>query len=976
MTDMRNEMLRPLYLSSGMAMKNFASRLQKHFLPTLCLFASTVLATGMVLLPSPAQAAASTRISSEISSSQLTPLPGSKHQLALAKYDSGRVSSSTKLEGISIYFSRTQSQENSVKALIAAQQNPSSPQYHQWLTPEQFAARFGMSDADISKVQNWLEQQGFQVDSVGRSKSMLRFSGTVGQVESAFATEIHNYSIPTATGVEKHFAPSTDLSIPAALAGVVQGIRNLDDFRPKSHLLANRRILAKPHFTGTDGSLFFAPGDVAAEYDINKAYQAGYTGVGQSITVVGQSEVALADIEAFQSAAGLPVKDPALVLVPNTGSPAYVSGDETESDLDLEWSGSIAKGANISLVYTGNSSNGGAFDSILYAIDNKIGTIISSSYGDCETDLQGSSTLTALESALEQATTQGQTVLSASGDDGATDCYANTDLTVSQQQSLAVDYPASSQYVTGVGGTEISQSNSAYLTAGDGYWSATGSADIITSVLQYIPEQGWNEDSPNCGVSDCLASGGGGASALFPKPTWQAGVPGIPADSKRDVPDVSLNASINYPGYLFCTSDTTDWAQGQVASCNSGFRDASTGDLTYAGGTSFATPIFAGMLAIINQQQNYTTGQGLVNPTLYTLASDSSTYASAFHDITSGNNDCPSGTDLCNSTVTGFAAGTGYDQVTGLGTIDLGNLVGAWPASTGVALIGTTTTLSASNTAPLINTNDVVTITVASDTGSTIPTGTVSISVDGGTPITGNTLTANGTVTYTASFTQAGTHVISATYSGDSTHASSTGSLTLTAAVNSSGSGTFSVTATNITVAQGSVGTSTITVTPAGGYTGTVVFSASTTSTAIENDTCLTLSNAVVSGTSPVTETLSIDTNAANCLATGTFRKGSYVRAAGIGSGLTGKSGPITAGAVMVGLLLAGFLGRYSRKLRVLAGVILLATLGMALSGCGGGNGNTVSNAPKGTYTLTLTSTDSSSTTVPSVTTQITLTID
>jgi len=198
----------------------------------------------------------------------------------------------------------------------------------------------------------------------------------------------------------------------------------------------------------------------------------------------------------------------------------------------------------------------------------------------------------------------------------------------------------------------------------------------------------------------------------------------------------------------------------------------------------------------------------------------------------------------------------------------------------------------------------------------------------------------------------------------------------LTAAVNSSGSGTFSVTATNITVAQGSVGTSTITVTPAGGYTGTVVFSASTTSTAIENDTCLTLSNAVVSGTSPVTETLSIDTNAANCLATGTFRKGSYVRAAGIGSGLTGKSGPITAGAVMVGLLLAGFLGRYSRKLRVLAGVILLATLGMALSGCGGGNGNTVSNAPKGTYTLTLTSTDSSSTTVPSVTTQITLTID
>jgi subtilase family serine protease len=946
------------------------------------LSALVVLAAGAFVAQAAGQQEASlpaVRIGAEISSSQMIALPATKRSSALAQYDTGRLASGTKLQGVSIYFSRTQSQEADLKTLMAAQQNPASPLYHQWLTPEQFASRFGMSDADLAKVESWLEQQGFSVDSVGRSKNMIRFSGTAGQVESAFSTELHTYAVKTSKGVESHFAPSTALSVPSALAGVVETVRNLDDFRPRSHVVVSKNARTKPNFTldfqGTQ-SLFFAPGDIATVYDLNKEYQAGYMGTGQTIAIVGQSAIINSDLEAFWSAAGITREDPAPFLVAGSGTPTVqADGDETESDLDLEWSGAIAKGANLDFVYTGNNSNYGAFDSIQYAIDNRIGTIISSSYGDCETDLGGQT----LESSFEQAATQGQTVMSAAGDDGSTDCFDITDLTPAQQEALAVDYPGSSPNVTAVGGTEISQANSAYLTAPSAYWLAASSTTptITTSALQYIPEQAWNEDATclqfvNEGGSP-LCSGGGGASALFTKPGYQTAL--TPADGKRDVPDLSLNAAIYNPGYLFCTSDQTDWSQGQLASCNSGFLDASSEDPTVAGGTSFATPIFAGMLALINQQQGYTAGQGLINSTLYTLAANSGTYGSAFHDITTGNNDCLAGSSYCNGAI-GFSAATGYDQATGLGSVDLFNLAAAWPVNTGtgIGLLDTETTISG-NTAPAVNASDSFTISVTSDSGSTVPTGTLSITVDTGAAVT-ETLASNGTFVYPATFATAGTHTVLAAYSGDATHAPSTGSVTVTAAGASSGSGTFTVAATNITVAQGSVGSSTVTVTPKSGYTGTVQFSLSTTNTDLENDTCPSLNNVVVSGTAAVTATLTIDTNAANCAVTGQSRKGygKAVHAAGIGGGLSGRSRPVTAIAVFAGLLLAGFLGRYSRKLRVLAGVILLATVGMAFTGCGGNNSNTIPDAPKGTYTLTLTGADATTSTITATTT-FTLTI-
>jgi len=941
------------------------------------------------LVPSAGAQQVAPRISSEISSAEQSTLKDSLHPLAQAQFDAGRMSGNSRFNGITMVFGRSATQEAALKNLIAAQQNPASPFYHQWLTPDQFAARFGMADSDLNKVENWLQNQGFTIDQVARGKDAIQFSGTARQVELAFSTEMHNYKI---NGTQ-HFAPSTALSVPSAFASTVLGIKNLDDFRPHAQVLLQRNTHANLRgnmrtnirtggsFTGagsTNGSnevILFAPGDIRVAYDISPLYNAGITGSGQSLTIVGQSAVLTSDLEAFQTNSGLSIKDPSIFLVPNSGdSTVEETGDEAESDLDLEWSNAIAPGATINFVYVGNSQNYSAFDSLEYAIDQQIGTIISSSYGTCEVSLGGQT----LESFLERGTSQGQTIMSASGDDGSTDCYGIPGLTTAQQEALAVDYPASSPNVTGVGGTEISSANSNYLTVGDGYWEAnSGSSDIVNSVLQYIPEMTWNDDQSNCGQSNCLSSGGGGASTLFAKPSWQANVAGIPTDGKRDVPDLALYASPENPGYLFCSSDSSAWSQGQGSSCTSGFEDINSGYLTAAGGTSFAAPIFSGVLALINQKQGYTTGQGNINSTLYTLASDSATYALAFHDITTGNNNCDASENCSGSS--GFSAGVGYDQATGLGSIDAANLAGVWPASTGGSLIATTTTITASNSAPNVNASDNFTITVSGTTGT--PTGTITLAVDGGTPIT-ETLASNGTYVYTTSFATAGAHTILAAYVANSTYAASTGSVTVEVATISSGSGTIAVTSSpsTLTVAQGSSGNETITVKPGGGYTGTVYLSFDTSNDNALQNLCYEFGDTnsagygvvPITGTASATTLLNLDANAADCSSTAAMRpsgKHALRMLHPANSAKNTRGNPLPYTVAFAGLLLMGFLGRSSRKLRGLVAVLALAVAGLAVSACGGVTNTTLSNPPTGTYTITVTGQDSVTSTITSTST-------
>jgi len=951
------------------------------------------------------------RIRAEISNASASPLQGSLHPLAQSRFDSGRMPANTPLHGMSIVFSRSAAQQAALEALIASQQDPNSPLYHQWLSPDQFAARFGMAQSDIDKVQTWLQQQGFSIDSVARSRNMIRFSGTTGQVEQAFQTQMHFYTIAG----EKHFAPSTQLSLPSALSPVVIAIRNLDDFRPRPMIQHSRMSQANPAFTSSvSGSVFFAPGDIALAYGVKSLTGAGNIGTGQSIVVVGQSSIVTSDIENFQTAAGLTVKDPTQVLVPGSGSPQTFSGDEGESDLDLEWSGAMAPGAQIVFVYTGNSTNFGVFDSIAYAVDEKLGTIISVSYGSCEPQL-GASNAASLDTVLQQATAQGQTVVAASGDAGSSACYispTSTALPLATQEALAVSYPASSQYVTGIGGTEIIPADGIDPTTGNKganiatYWQAQGSSDEITSLLQYIPEVAWNDDV----IAKSLSATGGGVSTLYTtQPSWQSSYftttgEANPNSKARLVPDVSLYSSPDLPGYLFCTSDSSDWVSGQQGSCNDmsagmRFRDAATNDLTVAGGTSFATPIFAGMVADLNEAKGFISGQGLLNTELYSLASNSST-ASAFNDITTGNNECPSslGSSYCSTASSGsYVTSTGYDPVTGLGSVNLSALATAWTAGTST-LIGTTTSVSAATTSPTSGANDVITVTVASDSGSTMPTGTITLSIDGCgttygttgcTPPTA-TLTSNGTATFnTVSFTTAGVHTLVAQYGGDTTHAASSGTVAVTVGGSSSGKGTFTLTfsPSTLTVSRGSTSNETLTVTPSAGYTGTLSLNYTTSNNTALANLCVSDSTGansdgsvtVSSATTPVNVTIVVDTNASDCTTAAVAKGKGMHRLIPVKTAQNNppSPNPEPLGIAFAGLVLAGFLGRHSRKLRGLAAVIGLLALGLGLSACGGGGGSssTVSNPPKGTYTITFTGTDTSTSTI-TASQFFTLTID
>jgi subtilase family serine protease len=926
----------------------------------------TLLALSALLLAPlpPARAQVSSRITSSIRDSARATLQNSHSPRANAQNDLGALNPGTQLQGITIVFSRSAAQQAALDTLVAAQQNPSSPLYHQWLTPDQFAASFGMSDADLAAVTNWLQGEGFTVLGPNRSRTALSFSGTAAQVASAFGAELHNYKINGQTV----FAPSADLSVPAALSGVVLAVRNLSSFRPRPHVIFKPGALAsgttapaagvKPNFTsGQSGNHYMTPMDVATIYDINAAYTAGYTGTGQSIAVIGQSAVALTDISNFQTAAGVPPNLPTTVLVPNSGASTIYASDEAESDLDLEYSSSIGRAASIFFVYTGNGSNYNVINAAEYAIENRVASIITLSYGDCEYDT-GQAEITSLNTYLEQASAQGQTVINSAGDSGSSACYGDTNLTTTQQEQLNVNFPASSQYVTGLGGTEFPAAD---VAAGSTtYWTSNGMLDVIGSALSYIPETVWNDDS----ATDGLSSGGGGTSTFIARPSWQTGVTGIPSGSYRLVPDISLDSSPNDAGYLYCSS-AGESTTGVTGSCANGFRDSSDLYLTVAGGTSFAAPIFAGMLSLIEQKVGGA-GLGLINPTLYSLAANPTTYSTAFHDITTGNNECLAGTGYCSGTAeTEYAAGVGYDEATGLGSIDLFNLLTAWPASSGgggSTLLATTTTLAPATTSPASGASDAIVISVASNTStSTAITGTVSVTVDG-TVVNSSLALSNGVATYTFSSTTSGAHTISATYSGTSTFAASTG----TVAVNVAAVGTFSLAATNVTIAAGGSGASTVTVTPSGGYNGTVTFSSNTT---IAN-ACETVNNVTVSGTSnaPVSTSLTIYTSATTCdsLARrgvpGFRRLGPSVSAANRMPGAPANLPASTRMPLLLsGVALAAAVGRKRRNLRLFASLLVLGTIGFALTGCSdhGAAAANPTNSAQGSYTFTLTGADS-----------------
>lgn len=637
------------------------------------------------------QGSSKDRISYAVDSSRTATVKGTAHPLARPQFDRGRLSPERQLSGVALTFRLSVAQQSDLQELLREQQDRSSPNYHKWLTPEQYARRFGMSPNDLGKVSSWLQSQGLTVSSISRNRNEISFNGSVGQIEYALKTEIHNLSVSG----EEHIANTTDVSLPEAFAGAALGVRGLNDFHPKP-----RVRMASPRFTSNVSGIHnVIPGDFATIYDLPSSFD----GTGQSIAVVGQTLLnasnSTSDLDAFRSAAGLPATSSTnfkLIQVPGTGTALACTGDELETDLDLEWSEGVAKNATIKFVYAGvgsgttcNNRTSNVFDALQFAISNNVAPIISISYGNCEANLPTSFVFT-MQQWAQQANAQGQTISGPAGDTGAADCDTGTSAT----QGFAVDVPAAIPEVTGVGGTEFTGDADACLPndvcpsggapADAPYWSGSTSLTSGASALEYIPEKTWND--PPSASSTSLSASGGGASTIFSKPSWQSGT-GVPGDGRRDVPDIALNASDAHDSYLICSQDFFNGTSG-VTSCANGFRSSSANStdnnvLERIGGTSAGAPTFAGILALINQATG-SAGLGNVNPMLYSLAA---TTPGAFHDITSGNNSvpCTAGTKNCASGGTiGFSAGAGYDQVTGLGSLDVAKLISAWTAVTPV----------------------------------------------------------------------------------------------------------------------------------------------------------------------------------------------------------------------------------------------------------------------------------------------------
>jgi len=589
--------------------------------------------------------AQSDRIGPRIDNSRMIVLAGHVPPRARPEFDQGPVAASFPMQAVTIYLKPSADQQTSLQQLLAGQQNPASADYHKWLTPEQYAARFGVSQNDVSKISAWLQSQGLQVQRVARSRTWIEFSGTAQQVGDTLRTQIHQYL----ENGELHYANSTDPSIPAALSDIVLGLRGLNDYRlkPRSRVRANGQ-----RATTGSGDHQMAPDDFATIYDVARLYTAGIDGKGQKLVVVGQTDIKLSDITAFRNQFNLPAIDLQQKLVPGQTDPGISQNDLPEADLDIEWSGAVARNATIIYVNSGN-----VVTSLQYAVDQAYAPVITMSYGACEgSDLID---LPSERQIAQQANSEGITWLASSGDNGAADCeYVGPNATPTvAEDGLAVDAPGSIPEVTSMGGTEFNEGNGSY-------WSNTNTANGA-SALSYIPEMVWNDTGYGAG----LAAGGGGASIFFPKPLWQTG-PGVPNDSFRHVPDLSIASSNEHDGYYVYTG----------------------GSMQIYGGTSLAAPTMAGIVTLLNQYLvssgvQKQAGSGNINPTLYRMAENS---PGVFHDVTVGNNivPCVIGSPDCSTGTMGYSAGPKYDQASGLGSPDAYNFVHQWtsqaPTSTAV----------------------------------------------------------------------------------------------------------------------------------------------------------------------------------------------------------------------------------------------------------------------------------------------------
>ncbi len=938
-----------------------------------------VVSLALVAAAAPAIYAAGppSRLRAGANFSSRAPLPQGVSRRVETSQLVGAVDGNAELGLMSLVLAPSAQQTAALDKLLADQQNAASPQFHKWLTPAQFGEQFGVSDADLQVLQNWLTTQGFTVVSVAPSRNLIQFTGTAAAAQTAFGTGFSRFQRNGQTFFSNTSAPS----IPAAFQSVVSGVQGLDSYRLQSKakkrvMTAEERQSVSPDLTATTSAgavvHLLAPYDVRQIYSANALVSSGFTGTGVTIAVIGQTAVNTTQLANFQTITGQTVKAPTLTLVPNSGTSTIYAGDEGEAESDIEFSGGVAPGATINYVYTGNGTgtikNPDVITALEYAITANVGQIITLSYGSCE-PFGGTSYIYTVEPYLRQASAQGQTFAVASGDSGAGAC--DSDAVPSSYDGVAVSYPASSPFATGVGGTTFAEGTGTY-------WSATNNSQR-GSALGYIPETAWNESS-----SSGLGASGGGSSVVFSKPSWQTGT-GVPSDGARDVPDISFAAASGHDPYIVCTADTT-FSGTSGGTTYTGQCSTTALGAFVIGGTSLGTPSFAGLLALA-EQANGGGRLGNINPSLYSLAA---TTPAVFNDVTTGSNQiaCIAGVIGCVNGLAGYTAGAGYDRATGLGSLNMGNFATAITAVTTANAKTPTFVVT-----PVTQTATIATfaLQVGSGNSSTVPTGTVSVSLDGGTASSVTLVSGAATFSVSLMGVSAGTHTVVATYSGDGNYSASK---TSSSFVIVSGTAAFSLTATPTTLAvvSGSTGTGGVSLTSTN-YTGLVLYGIAPASGSAAAPGCFIGANGDFTSSG---NTVFLDTSiTSGSTVTAAFTYHSLATDCGTASNIVPSKGSLTGqrgtshdvpwaafafgGCVLGGLTL--------RRRKMLGGGLLAIAFTVAVlgaSGCGNGSAplsgttTTTTTTPTGgtvkTYNYVITAQSYPNTTV-STTTNFTLTV-
>ena len=665
-----------------------------------------------------AQTKPASRITGPIDDRIRVTLKGNVHPLALLENDRGAVPDSFPVERMFLVLQRPPEREDALRQFLQEAHTLGSASYHKWLKPERFGELYGPDGSEMATVIAWLQRHGFSVARVTKGKTAVEFSGTAGQLREAFNTEIHTYFVDG----EEHHANDRDPQVPAVLAPVIAAITPMHDFHPTPQLKVLGKAfynpkthVATPEWTINSSSpvLALAPGDFAVQYDLNPLYNAGTNGAGVTIGIIGASNLDPNVAADYRSFFGLPPGTLNIIIDGLDPGPSatVIQGNwaTLETYLDVELSGAVAPGATVNLYTAADTSvQSGLLLAAQRAVDDDVAAVLSTSYGECEQDL-GSSGNQFWAAIWEQAAAQGQTSFVSSGDNGPAGCD-NFNAGQTASRGLAVSGFSSTPWNISVGGTDFfytsyngtAAAQSAELAT---YWNMTSPSltSTATSLLKPIPEQPWNQafglDLYDSGVYNptppTIVAGSGGPSSVYSKPTWQSGK-GVPSDGMRDLPDVSLFAANgeNASFYPICLPEEACTGQNLAYF-----------EITAIGGTSASSPAMAGIMALVNQKYGR---QGQANFILYPLATQ---HPSVFHDISIGSNvvPCLPGSPSCSlstvndntkgfNTLGHYHAGPGYDQATGLGSIDANLLVQYWnslsftPSSTSLNLSQTTFT--------------------------------------------------------------------------------------------------------------------------------------------------------------------------------------------------------------------------------------------------------------------------------------------